>query len=79
MRLVVQGLGTFLFFVGVSGAIDHLWYQPLFGIFLNWFNRLVVPSLPVLQGHALLANLGLAVVGVVLVLWMESLRPRAEH
>lgn len=79
MRIAIQGFGTFLFFVGVSGAIDHLWYQPFLGIFLNWFNRLIVPAFATLQEHALLANLGLAVVGVVLVLWMESRRPRTVH
>lgn len=77
MRITIQGLGTFLFFVGVSGAVDHLWYQPFLGVFLNWFNRLVVPAFSVLQEHALFANLGLAAVGGVLVLWMESRRPRA--
>ncbi|MBE2998016.1 hypothetical protein IDM40_04730 [Nocardiopsis sp. HNM0947] len=39
MRNVLQGLGAYLAVAGVSGAVDHLWTQPVLGLFLNWFNR----------------------------------------
>ncbi|GAA1464642.1 hypothetical protein NE857_03710 [Nocardiopsis exhalans] len=59
--------------MGVSGAIDHLWTQPILGIVLNAFNRLVVQNVAVLQESALLVNLGLGACGIVLVIAVESL------
>ncbi|MEU3017133.1 MULTISPECIES: hypothetical protein [unclassified Nocardiopsis] len=73
MSRALQGLGALLVLMGVSGAVDHLWAQPVFGIVLNAFNRLVVGHVDVLRENALLANLGLAVCGVVLVIAVESL------
>lgn len=75
MRKILQGLGVLVLLIGVSGAIDHLWYQPLFGIVLNSFNRLVVPNVALLQEYALFANLAVAVLGGALVLAMEALAP----
>ncbi|WP_017578935.1 hypothetical protein [Nocardiopsis valliformis] len=73
MRQFLQGLGALLALMGVSGAIDHLWTQPILGIVLNAFNRLVVQNVAVLQESALLANLGLGACGIVLVIAVESL------
>ncbi|KOX14212.1 hypothetical protein [Nocardiopsis sp. NRRL B-16309] len=75
MRKILQGLGLLVFLIGVSGAIDHLWYQPFFGIVLNSFNRLVVPNVSFLQEYALFANLAVAVLGGALILAMEALAP----
>jgi hypothetical protein len=61
--------------MGVSGAVDHLWSQPILGVVLNAFDRLVVQNIAVAQENALLANLGLAVGGVVLVVAMEAMSP----
>lgn len=52
---------------GVSGAIDHLAVQPFFGPLLNLFNRQVVARVDLLAGHALFANLALAVLGAAVV------------
>jgi hypothetical protein len=73
MRKFLQGLGALLALMGISGAIDHLWTQPILGIVLNAFNRLVVQNVAVLQESALLANLGLGACGIVLVIAVESL------
>ncbi|MCY9787202.1 hypothetical protein KIK06_25295 [Nocardiopsis sp. EMB25] len=79
MRKILQGTGALVFLIGVSGAIDHLWYQPFFGIVLNSFNRLVVPNVAFLQESALFANLAVAVVGAVMVLAAEALAPGRRH
>lgn len=73
MRKVIQGVGALLVLMGVSGVIDHLWTQPVLGIVLNAFDRLVVANVPILQENAILANLGLAACGVVLVAIAEAL------
>lgn len=78
MRTFIQGLGALLVLMGVSGAIDHLWAQPVLGIVLNAFNRLVVQNVAVLQENALLANLGLAACGAVLVVALEAV-PSPRH
>lgn len=78
MRKVIQGVGALLVLMGISGAIDHLWTQPVLGIVLNAFDRLVVAHVPLLQENAVLANLGLAACGAVLVGIAEAL-PRARN
>ncbi len=78
MRKVIQGVGVLLVLVGVSGAVDHLWYQPFLGVVLNSFNRFVVPRVAAFEGHEVLANLVVAAVGAVLVLGMEARRPRSR-
>ena len=67
MRNAIQLLGVVLILQGLSGAIDHLAVQPFFGVFLNAFNRFVLPRIDALDGYELLANLGLAAVGLLLV------------
>ncbi|RKS07249.1 hypothetical protein DFP74_2913 [Nocardiopsis sp. Huas11] len=79
MRKILQGLGLLVFLIGVSGAIDHLWYQPFFGIVLNSFNRFVVPNVALLQEYALFANLAVAVLGGALILAMEALAPERRR
>ncbi|GAB3209384.1 hypothetical protein ACQEU5_20850 [Marinactinospora thermotolerans] len=64
MRKVIEAAGFVLVLMGISGTIDHLAVQPFLG-FLNVFNRLVVPRVEVLADHALYANLGLALLGAV--------------
>jgi hypothetical protein len=66
MRKVIGFLGFFLVLVGISGTIDHLFYQPIFGVVLNSFNRWVVPNVDFLAGRAVFANLTLAAFGAVL-------------
>ncbi|WDZ90522.1 hypothetical protein [Nocardiopsis sp. HUAS JQ3] len=78
MRKVIQGVGVLLVLVGVSGAVDHLWYQPFLGVVLNSFNRFVVPNVAAFEGYELLANLCVAAAGAALVLGMEALRPRSR-
>jgi hypothetical protein len=68
MRSTLQLLGLVLALQGISGAIDHLAVQPFLGVFLNLFNRVVIPRFDVLADHQLLANLALAALGVALAL-----------
>ncbi|WP_049560618.1 hypothetical protein [Nonomuraea sp. SBT364] len=68
MRKSIQVAGLVLALQGVSGAIDHLAVQPFFGIFLNFFNRVIIPRIDVLTGYELFANLALAAFGAVLVI-----------
>jgi hypothetical protein len=65
MRNALQLTGLVLVLQGVSGAIDHLAVQPFFGVLLNFFNRFVLPRIDALAGYELLANLGLAALGLV--------------
>jgi hypothetical protein len=65
MRSTIQLLGLVLALQGISGAIDHLAVQPLFGALLNFFNRFVLPRIDALAGYGLLANLGLAALGLI--------------
>ena len=66
MRNAIQLLGVVLTVQGLSGAIDHLAVQPFFGVFLNAFNRFILPRIGALDGYELLANLGLAALGLIL-------------
>lgn len=75
MRNVIQLLGVVLFLQGVSGAIDHLAVQPFMGLFLNLFNRVVIPRVGFLTGYELFANLTLAVLGAALVVAAERTAP----
>ncbi|MFI6578437.1 hypothetical protein ACIBFB_21850 [Nocardiopsis sp. NPDC050513] len=79
MRKILQGTGVLVLLIGVSGAIDHLWYQPFFGVVLNSFNRFVIPNVALLSEYALFANLAVAVVGAVTVLAAEALAPHRRH
>jgi hypothetical protein len=76
MRKIVQLVGLFLLLAGVSGTIDHLWTQPFMGIFLNVFNRFVFPHIDALKGYELYANLTVGVVGLVVLVAAERVRPR---
>jgi hypothetical protein len=75
MRNAIQVLGVVLFLQGVSGAIDHLAVQPFMGLFLNLFNRVVIPRVDFLTGYELFANLTLAVFRAVLVVAAERTEP----
>jgi hypothetical protein len=68
MRNAIQLLGIILVLQGVSGAIDHLAVQPFFGPLLNFFNRFILPRVDALAGYELLANLGLAALGAMVVI-----------
>ncbi|MEO6084607.1 MAG: hypothetical protein ABIQ18_16020 [Umezawaea sp.] len=68
MRKALELVGVLLVAEGVSGAIDHLWYQPIFGFLLNFVNRFVIPRLDFLVGYELVANLAVAVLGGVVLL-----------
>jgi hypothetical protein len=72
MRKVVELVGFVLVFMGISGTIDHLAVQPIFG-FLNVLNRFVFPK--VLPGYELYANLMVAVFGVILLVAASRSRP----
>lgn len=67
-----------LFLVGISGAIDHLWHQPFLGIVLDSLHRLAIARVAFFEGHELVADLGVAVLGATLALGTEALRPRAR-
>jgi hypothetical protein len=75
MRKPVQLLGVVMVLQGVSGAIDHVAAQPLFGIFLNLYNRLVVQRVDFLAGYELFVNLILAVLGLIVVVAAERMLP----
>ncbi|MET0233882.1 MAG: hypothetical protein ABW224_04510 [Kibdelosporangium sp.] len=67
MRKAIGLLGFLLVLIGISGTIDHLFYQPFFGFLLNSFNRWVVPNVDFLAGYEVYANLTVALLGGVLV------------
>ena len=75
MRNAIQLLGVVLTLQGLSGAIDHLAVQPFFGVFLNAFNRFILPRIDALDGYELLANLALAAVGLLLVAVADRPQP----
>lgn len=75
MRKIIQLLGIVMVLQGVSGAIDQVAVQPFFGIFLNLFNRVILPRLDFLTGYEIFANLTLAALGAVLVIAAERLQP----
>ncbi|GIG64470.1 hypothetical protein [Phytomonospora endophytica] len=68
MRKTVETIGFILVLMGVSGAVDRLWTQPIMSLFLNAFDRWVIPHLPFATGYEVYANLMLAVVGGVIIL-----------
>ncbi|MGI5267796.1 hypothetical protein ACQEUU_01440 [Nonomuraea sp. CA-218870] len=74
MRNAIQIAGLILALQGISGAIDQVVGQPVFGFFLNFFNRVIIPRVDALAGYELFANLSLAALGVVLVLAAERTR-----
>ncbi|MEY9210736.1 hypothetical protein NI17_013900 [Thermobifida halotolerans] len=74
MRKTLQTAGFLLTLMGVSGAVDHLYVQPVMGIFLNAFNRFVLPRVGFLTGYELYANLSLAVLGVAVMVAAERIR-----
>ncbi|MCS7484604.1 hypothetical protein ACFFQW_40940 [Umezawaea endophytica] len=74
MRKTVEVVGLFLVAEGISGVIDHLWYQPIFGFVLNFVNRVVIPRLDFLTGHEVVANLAVAVLGGLVLLASTGLR-----
>jgi hypothetical protein len=65
MRDVIQLVGFIMTLQGISGAVDHLAVQPFMSLLLNFYNRVVIPRVDVLADHTLVANLALAVLGVV--------------
>lgn len=67
-RKAFEIFGFYLILAGISGTIDHLAVQPIMGIFLNIFNRLVIPRLDFLTGYEVFANLAVAVLGVVVLI-----------
>ncbi|MBC8091956.1 MAG: hypothetical protein H7Y15_08470 [Pseudonocardia sp.] len=71
MRKAIQFVGVYLIASGISGVIDHVWYQPIMGIVLNAFHRVVLPRLDFLDGYEIFANLTVSAVGVVVVLAAE--------
>ncbi|RSM67417.1 hypothetical protein DMH04_49095 [Kibdelosporangium aridum] len=66
MRKAISFLGVVLLLIGISGTIDHLFYQPFFGFILNSVNRWVIPNIDFLAGYELYANLTVAAVGAAL-------------
>ncbi|MDA0632371.1 hypothetical protein OUY22_03010 [Nonomuraea sp. MCN248] len=74
MRKAIQLVGLILALQGISGAIDHVAAQPIFGFLLNFFNRVIIPRVDALAGYELFANLSLAALGVVLILAAERAR-----
>lgn len=75
MRKTLRVAGVVMAAQGVSGAIDHLAWQPFFGVFLNFVHRFVISRLAVLDGYELFANLILAALGVAVVVIAERLAP----
>ncbi|RZQ66072.1 hypothetical protein [Amycolatopsis suaedae] len=71
---LLGGAGLVLCVLGVSGTIDHLLHQPFFGPVLNVFNRYVIPNIDALDGYELFANLFVAAVGLLLLLFANRSR-----
>ncbi|GGP03814.1 hypothetical protein LDL08_29060 [Nonomuraea glycinis] len=71
MRKAIQFAGVVLALQGFSGAIDRVFVQPVMGIVLNFFNRVIIPRVDLLTGYELFANLALAALGVVLIIAAE--------
>ncbi|WP_433357093.1 hypothetical protein ACQP25_22545 [Microtetraspora malaysiensis] len=67
MRHAIQLFGLYLVVAGISGTIDRLAAQPFLGAILNFFNRVVVPRVDLFTGYEVYANLGLALLGGVIV------------
>ena len=65
MRQAAAGTGFVLMVMGISGVIDHLAVQPVMGGLLNLFHRQVFERVDALDGYELVANLGVAVLGLV--------------
>jgi hypothetical protein len=74
MRKTLETAGFVLTLMGISGTIDHLAKQPLMGIFLNFFNRVVFPRVDVLAEHKLYANLLVAALGLAVLLAASRVR-----
>lgn len=72
MRKVLEVAGFLLMVVGISGTIDHLAVQPIFG-FLNVLNRFVFPDL--VPGHELFANLITALLGFLIMVAAARTKP----
>ncbi|HEX6339941.1 hypothetical protein [Umezawaea sp.] len=68
MRKPVELVGLLLVAEGISGVIDHLWYQPIFGWVLNFVNRVVIPRIDFLAGYEIVANLAVAALGGLVLL-----------
>ncbi|ONI73360.1 hypothetical protein ALI144C_46505 [Actinosynnema sp. ALI-1.44] len=66
MRKAIAAVGVLLLLIGISGTIDHLFYQPFFGFVLNSVNRWVIPNIGFLTGYELYANLAVAAVGAAM-------------
>ena len=75
MRNALQLTGLVMVLQGLSGAIDHLAVQPFMGILLNLFNRVVIPRVDLLADHTLFANLGLALLGLVVMAAADPPQP----
>jgi hypothetical protein len=71
MRKVMEVVGFVLLAVGVSGTIDHIAIQPIFG-FLNVLNRVVFPK--VVPGYELYANLTVAALGLAVMVAAARVR-----
>lgn len=74
MRTPFRLLGLFLLAAGISGCVDHLASQPILGLFLNVFNRFVIPRIDALAGYELFGNLVVAVVGAVVLVAASQVR-----
>jgi uncharacterized membrane protein YraQ (UPF0718 family) len=75
MRKTVQLVGLVMVLQGVSGTIDQLAVQPFMGVLLNAFNRYVVNKWDVFEGREIFANLVVAILGAVLIIAAERIKP----
>ncbi|GAA4909428.1 hypothetical protein LX16_2881 [Stackebrandtia albiflava] len=66
MRQILRFVGVVTTLVGLSGAVDHLWVQPVMGV-LNVLNRFVFERVEFFAGWELAANLAVAALGGVVV------------
>lgn len=67
MQKLIQTIGLIIVAMGISGTIDHLAEQPLLGWVLNAFNRYIIPKVDFLVGHELIANIGVGVLGILVI------------
>ncbi|WP_030905294.1 hypothetical protein [Streptosporangium amethystogenes] len=71
MRKSLQLIGFIMILEGLSGTIDQIAVQPVLGVVLNFFNRVVVNNVAFLEGYEIYANLILAVLGIVVTVAAE--------
>lgn len=73
MKQILGAVGFIITLMGISGAVDHLWRQPIMGWVLNLFNREVFARVDWIADYALFANLIIVILGVAILVTADRL------